>query len=55
MRKDVEKAFKILHWSTCIGIVSGAILSFCSANWLWLLIAAMAIEIATAKMEKYYK
>lgn len=55
MRKDVEKAFKILHWATCIGIVSGTILSLCSANWLWLLIAAMAIEIATAKMEKYYK
>lgn len=55
MRKDVEKAFRILHWITCVGIISGAILSFCSANWIWLLITSMAIEIITTKMEKCYK
>lgn len=55
MRKDVEKAFKFLHWITCIGIVSGAILSFYSVNWTWLLIAAMGVEIVVGKMEKCYK
>lgn len=55
MRKDVEKAFKFLHWAACIGIVSGAILSLCSTNWLWLLIAAMGLEIIIARMERCYK
>lgn len=54
MRKDVEKAFAVLHWITCIGIIGGIVLSFYSINWLWLLFAAIAIGLITSKMERYY-